>query len=65
MSTVVRMADPPMDAFLEFATEFADGTDIDGFPAVEVGRIAATPPTPNWALRHDDLPVPASSGPNR
>ena len=25
MSTVVRVSDPPMDAFLEFATEFADG----------------------------------------
>jgi carbonic anhydrase/acetyltransferase-like protein (isoleucine patch superfamily) len=45
-------------AVVKQRSRFADGTEIDGFPAVEVGRSSATPPTPNWALRHDDLPVP-------
>jgi carbonic anhydrase/acetyltransferase-like protein (isoleucine patch superfamily) len=52
-------------AVVKQRSRFADGTEIDGFPAVEVGRVAATPPTPSWALRHDDLPVPASNGPTR
>ena len=34
------------------------GTDIDGFPAVDVGRIPEPPPVPSWVLRRDDLPVP-------
>ena len=45
-------------AVVKQRSRFVDGTDIDGFPAVEVGRFSAAPATPNWALRHDDLPVP-------
>jgi len=41
------------------------GSDIDGFPAVEVGRIPEPPQTPDWALRHDDLPIPAQPGPSQ
>lgn len=39
------------------------GTEIDGFPAIDVGRIAELPPRPSWALRHDELPVPTPGGP--
>jgi hypothetical protein len=38
-------------------SRFAAATDIDGFPAIDVGRLPALPATPTWALRHDDLPV--------
>jgi carbonic anhydrase/acetyltransferase-like protein (isoleucine patch superfamily) len=52
-------------AVVKQRSRFAAGTDIDGFPAVDVGRIPAPPATPGWALRHDDLPVPAPRGPNQ
>jgi carbonic anhydrase/acetyltransferase-like protein (isoleucine patch superfamily) len=50
-------------AVVKQRSQFADGTEIDRFPAVEVGRITEPPPLPSWALRRDDLPVPASGGP--
>ena len=43
-------------AVVKQRSRFADAAEIDGFPAVEVGRIAA-PPRPPWALDADDLPV--------
>ena len=43
-------------------SQFEPGTDIDGFPAVEVGRIPERPATPAWAMRRDDLPAPTSAG---
>lgn len=46
-------------AVVKQRSRFDDGTDIDGFPAVEVGRLPELPPFPAWALRHDDLPVPS------
>jgi acetyltransferase-like isoleucine patch superfamily enzyme len=46
-------------------SQFANGTDVDGFPAVGVGRIPEPPPKPSWALRPDALPVPAAGGPVR
>ena len=46
-------------AVVKQRSQFAAGTDIDGFPAVEVGRIPEPPPVPAWALRLDDLPVAA------
>ncbi|MEA3056964.1 MAG: hypothetical protein QOD30_2396 [Actinomycetota bacterium] len=52
-------------AVVKQRSQFAAGADIDGFPAIEVARLPAPPPTPLWALRHDDLPVPASGGPRR
>jgi carbonic anhydrase/acetyltransferase-like protein (isoleucine patch superfamily) len=50
-------------AVVKQRSQFADRTDIDGFPAVEVGRISEPPPKPSWALRRDDLPVPEDGGP--
>ena len=46
-------------AVVKQRSHFAAGTDIDGFPAVNVGHLSAPPPVPGWALRHDDLPAPA------
>jgi len=48
-------------AVVKQRSRFAAGTDIDGFPAVDIGRIPEPPPTPDWALRPDDLPSPAAT----
>jgi len=40
-------------------SQFGAGTEIDGFPAGEIGRIEP-PAVPAWALLADDLPRPAS-----
>jgi carbonic anhydrase/acetyltransferase-like protein (isoleucine patch superfamily) len=52
-------------AVVKQRSRFADGVEIDGFPAVDIGRIPEPPEIPAWALRRDDLPVPANSGPGR
>jgi carbonic anhydrase/acetyltransferase-like protein (isoleucine patch superfamily) len=52
-------------AVVKQRSRFPSGTDIDGFPAVDVGRIPSPPPTPGWALGHDDLPVQVPSGPSQ
>ncbi len=52
-------------AVVKQRSRFAAGTDIDGFPAVDVGHLPEPPATPSWALRHDDLPDPAPGGPIR
>jgi carbonic anhydrase/acetyltransferase-like protein (isoleucine patch superfamily) len=52
-------------AVVKQRSHFPAATDIDGFPAVDVGRIPSPPQLPGWALRPDDLPVPAQSGPTR
>ena len=49
-------------AVVKQRSHFPAGTDIDGFPAVDVGRIPLPPSVPGWALRRDDLPIP-SGGP--
>ena len=49
-------------AVVKQRSQFTARSDIDGFPAVEVGRIADTPPLPPWALRFDELPVPVGRG---
>ena len=46
-------------AVVKQRSQFAPGTDIDGFPAVEIGRISEPPVIPAWAWSPDDLPVPA------
>jgi carbonic anhydrase/acetyltransferase-like protein (isoleucine patch superfamily) len=46
-------------------SRFAAGTEIDGWPATDIGRVDAPPPLPSWALRLDDLPVPAPPGAGR
>jgi carbonic anhydrase/acetyltransferase-like protein (isoleucine patch superfamily) len=45
-------------AVVKQRSHFAAGTEIDGFPAVEVGRISVPPAVPTWAFRPDDLPLP-------
>jgi hypothetical protein len=49
-------------AVVKQRSRFADGTDVDGFPAVDVGHLDGPPTTPPWALRPHDLPVPAPGG---
>jgi carbonic anhydrase/acetyltransferase-like protein (isoleucine patch superfamily) len=49
-------------AVVKQRSRFERGTEIDGFPAVDVGRIPELPPMPSWALRRDDLPVPTPGG---
>jgi carbonic anhydrase/acetyltransferase-like protein (isoleucine patch superfamily) len=43
-------------AVVKQRSEFADGVDLDGSPAVEVGRVDA-PERPAWAFDIDDLPT--------
>jgi carbonic anhydrase/acetyltransferase-like protein (isoleucine patch superfamily) len=45
-------------AVVKQRSRFAAGTDIDGHPAVDVGRISDPPLLPTWAFRRDHLPVP-------
>jgi carbonic anhydrase/acetyltransferase-like protein (isoleucine patch superfamily) len=52
-------------AVVKQRSHFGAGTEIDGFPAVEVGQLSEPPPIPSWALRRDDLPIPAPAGPGR
>jgi carbonic anhydrase/acetyltransferase-like protein (isoleucine patch superfamily) len=52
-------------AVVKQRSQFASGTDIDGFPAVGVGGLPTPPLTPAWALRLDDLPIPAPDGSDR
>jgi carbonic anhydrase/acetyltransferase-like protein (isoleucine patch superfamily) len=43
-------------AVVKQRSEFGDGVDLDGSPAVEVGRVDA-PERPAWAFDIDDLPT--------
>jgi carbonic anhydrase/acetyltransferase-like protein (isoleucine patch superfamily) len=45
-------------AVVKQRSHLAAGTDIDGFPAVDVGHISEPPGIPAWALRYDELPAP-------
>ena len=45
-------------AVVKQRSRFAEGVEIDGFPAVEVGASGAPLDPPGWALRPDELPVP-------
>jgi carbonic anhydrase/acetyltransferase-like protein (isoleucine patch superfamily) len=47
-------------AVVKQRSHFPAGTEIDGFPAVEVGRLAGPPPAPPWAWPADDLPLARS-----
>jgi carbonic anhydrase/acetyltransferase-like protein (isoleucine patch superfamily) len=49
-------------AVVKQRSHFAAGTDIDGFPAGEVGRLSEAPERPTWAWRHDDLPIDTTLG---
>jgi carbonic anhydrase/acetyltransferase-like protein (isoleucine patch superfamily) len=52
-------------AVVKQRSRFEAGTDVDGFPAVDVGRLSEPPQIPAWALRRDDLPAPAPAGPGQ
>lgn len=43
-------------AVVKQRSAFAAGAEIDGFPAVEVGRLGRRPDRPAWAFAIDDLP---------
>ncbi len=44
-------------AVVKQRSRFAAATEIDGFPAVDVGHLSEPPAMPAWALRRDELPV--------
>jgi carbonic anhydrase/acetyltransferase-like protein (isoleucine patch superfamily) len=48
-------------AVVKQRSQFRPASDIDGFPAVEVGRVSERPAVPAWAWRIDDLPVPTET----
>ncbi|HEX4538709.1 MAG TPA: hypothetical protein VH112_00560 [Acidimicrobiales bacterium] len=50
-------------AVVKQRSQLPPGSDIDGLPATAVGRLPEPPEMPSWALRPDDLPVPAAGGP--
>jgi carbonic anhydrase/acetyltransferase-like protein (isoleucine patch superfamily) len=47
-------------AVVKQRSHFGAGIEIDGFPAVEVGQLTQPPQVPAWALKRDELPIPAS-----
>jgi carbonic anhydrase/acetyltransferase-like protein (isoleucine patch superfamily) len=49
-------------AVVKQRSQLPPGTDIDGLPAKAIGRLREPPQMPSWALRLDDLPVPAAGG---
>ena len=48
-------------AVVKQRSQFSPGADIDGFPAIEIGRLSEPPEVPTWAWRRNDLPVLASN----
>src|SRR6476620_4075768 len=44
-------------AVVKQRSHFAANVEIDGFPAVEVGRVPEPPPRPTWAWTPGDLPA--------
>jgi carbonic anhydrase/acetyltransferase-like protein (isoleucine patch superfamily) len=44
-------------AVVKQRSHFARRSDIDGFPAVDVGQLVAPPELPTWAWRRGDLPA--------
>ncbi len=43
-------------AVVKQRSRFDSGTEIDGFPAVDIGHLSEPPQMPTWAWRRDDLP---------
>jgi hypothetical protein len=43
-------------AVVKQRSRFEAGTEIDGFPAVGVGRVSGPAEVPPWAFPRDDLP---------
>jgi carbonic anhydrase/acetyltransferase-like protein (isoleucine patch superfamily) len=52
-------------AVIKQRSHFDTGIDIDGFPAVELGRMAARPAMPTWAWQRDNLPAMTANAPMR
>ena len=52
-------------AVVKQRSRFDAGTEIDGFPGVEIGRISAPPQRPPWAWSADDLPIMSTTDPHR
>jgi carbonic anhydrase/acetyltransferase-like protein (isoleucine patch superfamily) len=48
-------------AVVKQRSQFAAGIEIDGFPAVEVGRGSGPPVVPSWAWQRDEFPVSTTS----
>jgi carbonic anhydrase/acetyltransferase-like protein (isoleucine patch superfamily) len=46
-------------AVVKQRSHFGGGTEIDGFPAVEIGRVPEAPPLPAWAWAPGDRPAVA------
>jgi carbonic anhydrase/acetyltransferase-like protein (isoleucine patch superfamily) len=46
-------------AVVKQRSAFPAEADLDGFPAMEVGRISGLPQIPPWAFQLSDLPAPA------
>jgi carbonic anhydrase/acetyltransferase-like protein (isoleucine patch superfamily) len=44
-------------AVVKQRSRFGAGVEIDGFPAVQVGRVPESPAVPTWAWSRDDLPI--------
>jgi carbonic anhydrase/acetyltransferase-like protein (isoleucine patch superfamily) len=49
-------------AVVKQRAEFGPGTEVDGFPAKEVGRVDGRPSNPPWAFTPGDLPSRTPSG---
>ena len=52
-------------AVVKQRSQFAERSDIDGFPATAIGRVTAAPEPPSWAWRMEDLPTLAPRGSDR
>jgi carbonic anhydrase/acetyltransferase-like protein (isoleucine patch superfamily) len=52
-------------AVIRQRSRFGDGSEIDGLPAVEVGRVSGPLGLPDWALQRDDLPGMMPQAPER
>jgi carbonic anhydrase/acetyltransferase-like protein (isoleucine patch superfamily) len=48
-------------AVVKQRSEFGPGTEVDGFPAKEIGRLTHAPPLPPWAFTPGDLPTRTQS----
>jgi carbonic anhydrase/acetyltransferase-like protein (isoleucine patch superfamily) len=51
-------------AVVKQRSHFEAGTEIDGFPGIEVGRTSGAPEVPMWAWPPGDLPTGAAGNPN-
>jgi carbonic anhydrase/acetyltransferase-like protein (isoleucine patch superfamily) len=50
-------------AVVKQRSQFGAGIEIDGFPAIDVGRVSAPPKVPSWAWQPDESPLPTTTEP--